>query len=136
MALIDQFLDDRLRAKMDDPDDVDYMSVIVPGDLDPFDRHYRFSIYIDAELRLAGLGCSVGGGTLFSDEDEDGESEILFCVLDVDATDVDRARALLRLHLPELGCPEGTLIQYGENLEDRYDGSDWELEQQRTISED
>lgn len=133
--MIDRFLEG-LHEKMQDPDDVEYMTVIVPGDLDPFDRHYRFSIHVDAELRLAGLGCSVGGGTLFSEEDEDGESEILFCVLDVDATDVDGARALLRLHLPELGCPDGTLIQYAEDLEDRYDGENWLLAQPRTITED
>ncbi|MEG3149522.1 hypothetical protein U1769_06445 [Sphingomonas sp. ZT3P38] len=132
---IERFLEG-LEEKMRDPDDVDYMSVIVPGDLDPFDRLYRFSIHVDAELRLAGLGCSVGGGTMFSEEDEDGESEILFCVLDVDATDVDGARALLRLHLPELGCPEDTMIQYGEDLEDRYDGEDWLLAQPRTITDD
>jgi len=132
---IERFLEG-LHEKMRDPDDVDYMSVIVPGDLDPFDRLYRFSIHVDAELRLAGLGCSVGGGTMFSEEDEDGESEILFCVLDVDATDVDGARALLRLHLPELGCPEDTMIQYGEDLEDRYDGEDWLLAQPRTITDD
>lgn len=131
--MIDRFLDDRLRAKMEDPDDVEYMTVIVPGNLDPFDRHYRFSIHIDAELRLTGLGCSVGGGTLMSEEDEDGESEILFCVCDVDATDVEGARALLRLHLPELGCPEGTLIQYGDALEDRFDGNHWRLALSRTI---
>jgi hypothetical protein len=133
--MIERFLEG-LHEKMQDPDDVEYMTVIVPGDLDPWDRIYRFSIHIDAELRLTGLGCSVGGGTLFGEEDEDGESEILFCVCDVDATDVDGARALLRLHLPELGCPEGTLIQYGDELEDRYDGEDWVLAQPRTISED
>jgi len=132
---IERFLDG-LHEKMQDPDDVEYMTVIVPGDLDPFDRHYRFSIHLDAELRLAGLGCSVGGGTMFSEEDEEGESEILYCVCDVDATDVDGARALLRLNLPELGCPEGTLIHYGENLEDRYEGETWVLAQPRTISED
>ncbi|CAN5638538.1 hypothetical protein BH10PSE14_BH10PSE14_00070 [soil metagenome] len=131
--MIERFLDNRLRAKMEDPDDVEYMTVIVPGNLDPFDRHYRFSIHIDAELRLTGLGCSVGGGTLMSEEDEDGESEILFCVCDVDATDVNGARALLRLHLPELGCPKGTLIQYGDALEDRFDGSHWRLALPRTI---
>lgn len=131
--MIERFLDDRLKAKMEDPDDVTCMWVIVPGDLDPFDRHYRFSIHIDAELRLTGLGCSVGGGTLMSEEDEDGESEILYCVLDVDATDVDGARALLRLHLPELGCPPGTLIQYGGDLEDRFDGDDWTLAQPRSV---
>ena len=133
--MIERFLEG-LHEKMQDPDDVEYMTVIVPGDLDPFDRHYRFSVHIDAELRLAGLGCSVGGGTMFSEEDEDGESEILFCVLDVDATDVDGARALLRLHLPELGCPEGTLIHYGEDREDRYEGESWILAQPRTITED
>jgi hypothetical protein len=101
-----------------------------------FGEHNLAQTHIDAELRLAGLGCSEGGGTMLSVEDEDGESEILFCVCDVDATDVDGARALLRLHLPELGCPEGTLIQYGENLEDRYDVNDWELAQLRTIDED
>ncbi len=53
-------------------------------------------------------GCS-------AEEDEDGESEILFCVLDADATYVDGAPALLRLHiLRDLGWPEGTMIQYGE----------------------
>ncbi len=133
--MIERFLQD-IDAMLEDPDDVSYMTVVVPGDLDPFDRHYRFSIHIDAELRLAGLGCSVGGGTLFSEEDEDGESAILFCVCDVDATDVDGARALLRLHLPELGCPEGTLIQYGEDHEDRYDGESWVLAQPRTITDD
>jgi hypothetical protein len=131
---IERFLEG-LQEKMQDPDDVDYISVIVPGDLDAFDRHYRFSVHIDAELRLAGLGCSEGGGTLFGEADDDGESEILFCVLDVDATDVDGARALLRLHLPELGCPEATLIQYGDDLEDRYDGKGWLLAQPRTITE-
>ena len=131
--MIERFLDDRLKAKMEDPDDVEYMMVVLPGDLDPFARHYRFSVHIDAELRLTGLGCSVGGGTLYSEEDEDGESEIMFCICDVDATDVDGARALLRWHLPELGCPEGTLIQSGEALDDRFDGSDWALARPRTI---
>ena len=133
--MIDRFLEG-LHEKMQDPDDVEYMTVIVPGDLHPVDRHYRFSSHLDAELRLTGRGCRVGGGTLFSEEDEDGESEILYCVCDVDATDVDGARALLRLHLPELGCPDGTLIQYAEDLEDRYDGENWLLAQPRTISED
>jgi len=131
---IDRFLHG-LREKMEDPDDVEYMTVVVPGDLDPFDRHYRFSIHVDAELRLAGLGCSVGGGTLFyENDDEEAEDEIACCILDVDATDVDGARALLRLHLPELGCPEGTLVQYGD-LEDRYDGERWHLGEPRSIDE-
>lgn len=133
---IDRFLDG-LEGKMEDPVDVHYMAVVFPGDLDPFERHFRYSTYLDAELRLAGLGCSEGGGTMFGDvEDDEREPEILFCVVDVDATDVDGARALLRLHLPELGCPPGTLIQYGEALEDRYDGADWLLAQPRSFTEE
>jgi hypothetical protein len=135
--MIERFLDG-LQEKMEDPDDVTYMNVVVPGDLDPFDRHYRFSVHIDAELRLAGLGCSVGGGTLYWDWDEDEEEpakpEIACCILDVDATDVDGARALLRLHMPELGAPEGTLVQYGD-LEDRFDGECWHLGEPRSIDE-
>lgn len=124
---------------MEDPDDCTYMTVVIPGDLDPLDRHYRFSIHIDAELRLAGLGCSVGGGTLYQlsedeDEDEDELPQIVCCILDVDATDVDGARELLRLHLPELGAPAGTLVQYCES-EDRFDGAAWHLNEQRSIEE-
>jgi len=133
--MIERFLDG-LRDKMEDPDDVIYMTVVIPGDLDPFDRHYRFSVHIDAELRLTGLGCSIGGGTLYWDQDPDDadpdEAEIACTILDVDATDVDGARMLLRLHLPELGAPTGTLVQYGD-LEDRYDGEAWHLGRPRSI---
>ena len=137
--MIERFLDG-LSDKMEDPDDCSYMTVAIPGDLGPFDRHYRFSVHIDAELRLAKLGCSVGGGTLYKlpNEDEDGdddaELEIICCILDVDATDVDGARALLRLHLPELGAPDGTLVQFGER-EDRFDGWIWHLNQPRSLEE-
>lgn len=124
-----------LAEMMEDPDDVTDMHVVIPGDLDPFDRHYRFSVHVDAELRLARIGCSTGGGTMFWDnDDEDEPDEIACCILDVDAVDVDKVRASLRLHLPELGAPEGTLIQYGER-EDRFDGEDWHLGEARSIEE-
>jgi hypothetical protein len=120
---------------MEDPADYSYMTVVIPGDLDPFERHYRFSVHIDAELRLAGLGCSVGGGTLYWEADEDDDEkrpEIACCILDVDATDVGGARTLLRMHLPELGAPKGTLVQYGHQ-EDRFDGAVWHLNEPVTI---
>jgi hypothetical protein len=132
--MIERFLDG-LADKMEDPDECSYMTVVIPGDLDPFDRHYKFSVFIDAELRLTGLGCSVGGGTLYCEPDEDDERpEIAFCIMDVDATDVCGARALLRTHLPELGAPEGTLVQFGER-EDRFDGASWHLNEPRTIED-
>ena len=136
--MIERFLEG-LREKMEDPDDCSFMTVVIPGDIDPFERHYRFSVHIDAELRLAGLGCSVGGGTLYwVDDDDDAEDEaapeIACCILDVDATDVDGVRASLRLHLPELGAPVGTLVQYGDR-EDRFDGTRWHLNEARSIDE-
>jgi len=135
--MIERFLTG-LQAKMEDAGETEFMIVVLPGDLDPFDRHYRFSIHIDAELRLAGLGRSDGGGTLYRnvdfESDEEGEDEIVSTILDVNATDVDGARALLRLHLPELGAPEGTLIQYGDQ-EDRFDGARWHLGEPRSIEE-
>jgi hypothetical protein len=114
--MIERFLEG-LREKMEDPDDCAYMTVVIPGDIDPFERHYRFSVHVDAELRLAGLGSSVGEGTLYYEPDEEDwevAPEIAYCILDVDAADVNGARTLLRLHLPELGAPEGTLVQFGQ----------------------
>ncbi|NIJ21520.1 hypothetical protein FHS95_003223 [Sphingomonas naasensis] len=135
--MIERFLHG-LREKMEDPADYEHMTVVVPGDLDPFDRHYRFSIHIDAELRLAGFGASTGGGTLYRNVDfeseEAGEDEVVSTILDVEATDVDGARALIRLHMPELGAPAGTLVQYGDH-EDRFDGQQWHLGEPRSIEE-
>lgn len=135
--MIERFLKD-LHDRMEGPGDFEHMTVVLPGDLDPFDRHYRFSIHIDAELRLAGLGRSDGGGTLYRnvdfDSDEEGEDEIVSTILDVEAVDVDGARELLRLHLPELGAPADTLVQY-DDYEDRFDGERWHLGEPRTIEE-
>ena len=127
---------DGLREKMEDPDDCAFVSVVIPGDIDPMERHHRFSVYLDAELRLAGVGCSEGGGTLyFDDEDESATPEIAYCIMDVDAIDVDGARELIRLHMPELGAPPGTMVQW-DDLEDRWDGERWHLAEPRSLDED
>ena len=131
--MIERFLDG-LAEKMEDPDDCTFMTVVIPGDIDPLERHYRFSVHVDAELRLTCLGCSVGGGTLYYEREEEDELEIAYCILDVDAVDVNGTRALLRLHLPELGAPEGTLVQFGER-EDRFDGNFWHLDEPRSIED-
>lgn len=135
--MIERFLDDALREKMLDPDVCSFMTVLIPGDIGPMERHHRFTVYLDAELRMAGLGCSVGGGTLYFDDEDEDESaapEIAYCLMDVDAVDVDGARALIRLHMPELGAPAGTLVQW-DALEDRFDGEDWALACPRSLDE-
>jgi hypothetical protein len=134
--MIERFIDGPAE-KLKDPGDCEFMTVVIPGDIDPFERHYRFSIHVDAELRLLGIGCSVGGGTLFYEPDEDEPDdrlEVAYCILDVDATDVTPVRTLLRRDLPELSAPAGTLIQFGER-EDRFDGSVWQLGEARSIEE-
>jgi hypothetical protein len=135
VQMIERFLDDGLRQKMREPDVSTFMTVFIPGDIDPLERHHRFTVHLDAELRLADLGCSDGGGTLYFDgEDAGAEPGKCFCVIDIDATDVNAARALLRLHLPELGIPAGTMVQWDE-LEDRFDGLDWQLARPRSLGE-
>ena len=127
--MIDRFLEG-LAGKMEDPVEYRFMTVSMPGDLDPFERHERFAAPIDAELRLTGAGCCSGGGTLYTnvdfEADEPGENEEATTILDINATDTDGALALLRRHLTELGAPPGTAIQYG-GREDRFDGGRWHL---------
>lgn len=108
-----------------------YIYVLLPGNLDPGDRHDRYAAMLDAELRLAGLGAVTGGGTMMRDDDDaDGEPVVLFCGIDADVHDLDAGRAMLRDILPELDCPRGTLLQYRVDDDaccDRYDGETWWL---------
>ncbi len=131
--MIERFLTG-LDAMLREPADTDYVAVVFPGDLDPFERHYRYGIHIDAELRLAGLGTS-GGGSSVDALGEDGEWRTGYVILDTDLTDLDAGRELLRLHLPQLGCPPGTLIQFGDR-EDRWDGERWHIGEDRSFDED
>ncbi|HEV2816566.1 MAG TPA: hypothetical protein VGW40_05020 [Allosphingosinicella sp.] len=106
--------------------------ILLPEPLQPFDRAARYEDALEAELGLAGLGCVSGGGSQLSEEKPDGTRDILFCGIDVDTYDVDAARALLRLHLPELGCPAGTQLQFRDDADvpllDEFDGAEWRLE--------
>ncbi len=111
--------------------------ILLPEPLQPLDRAARYEDPLEAELGLAGFGYVSGGGSLLSEEKPDGSRDIIFCGVDVDAYDVDAARELLRRHLPELGCPVGTQLQFGdetdEPLQDEYDGVEWRLGQPRAM---
>ena len=105
-------------ALHEEPGDI-YTPILLPGDVDPFERQARFTQYIDAELRMTGLG-SAG---------------VLYSIIDTDVTDLDAGRALIRVQLAELGCPAGTLLQF-DDREDRWDGERWHLAEARSIDED
>jgi hypothetical protein len=108
--------------------------ILLPGNLDPHERHERFGVYLDAELRLTGLG-SAGGGWQIQSLDEEDEWQVEYSIIDADVTDLDAGLALIRLHLVELGCPAGTLIQY-DAREDRWDGARWHRGEARSSDED
>jgi len=111
--------------------------VYLPESLDPEQRAARYGGPLDAELRLSGLGWVSGGGSLLGAERPDGSRDIVHIGVDVEAFDVSRVRELLRTHLPQLGCPAGTRLQYedlGQDLQDEYDGGLWELARPRSAA--
>ncbi len=111
--------------------------VYLPESLEPEQRAARYEHPLEAELQLSGLGWVSGGGSLLSSERADGSREILHVGVDVDALDVPRVRDLLRTHLPQLGCPAGTRLQYeelGQDLQDEFDGSLWILAQPQPVA--
>jgi len=136
---IDRFLAG-FTALHEEPGDI-YTPILLPGDFDPFERQARFTQYIDAELRMTGLGSAGGGSAIqFLDEDEDDEGgddqwRVLYSIIDTDVTDLDAGRALIRVQLAELGCPAGTLLQF-DDREDRWDGERWHLAEARSIDEE
>lgn len=130
---IDRFLAG-FTALHEEPGDI-YTPILLPGDLDPFERHDQFTIYIDAELRMTGLGSAGGGSGIQVRDDDEEEWRTLYSIIDADVTELDAGRALIREQLAELGCPAGTLLQFGEQ-EDRWDGERWHLAEGRSINED
>ena len=110
--------------------------VKLPEPLDPIDRSSRYADPLEAELQLSGLGFVSGGGSSLSEERPDGTREVEYCGIDVDAYDVDAVRDLLREHLPELGCVDGTELYYRDKadvpLSDIYGNNQWSLGQPRT----
>jgi hypothetical protein len=112
------------------PDPGEFIYVYLPQDIEPDERYERYQEPLDAELRLHGAGWVSGGGSLLSDELEDGSRECIHVGVDVDAVDVPRAREILRTQLPSLGAPPGTRLLYRDGeaaLEDWFDGETWTL---------
>lgn len=132
--MIDRFLEG-FTALNEYPGDI-CTPILIPGDLDPHERHRRFTIYIDAELRMAGLGSAGGGWQIrdYDDEDDEDEGRVAYSIIDADVTALETGSALIKLHLVELGCPAGSLIQYGES-EDRWDGERWHRGEARSRDE-
>ena len=97
-----------------------FVYVRIPGDLDPQDRWDRFADPLQQALEKEDLGAVTGGGTQFSEPDEDGNDFVEFCGIDVDLYDAVKGLALLRRELVRLQVPPGTMLLY------ELDGHEWE----------
>ena len=113
-----------------------FIYVKIPDGIGPLDRGEKYEDPLELKLSGAGLGHVSGGGSQLGDPRSDGSRPIEFCGLDIDATDLAKARALLRFELPLLGAPDGTELHYtiGETrLQDSYSQGKWTLQMPRTL---
>jgi hypothetical protein len=97
-----------------------FVYIRIPGDLDPQDRWERFADPLQQALEKDDLGAVTGGGTQFSEPDEDGNDFVEFCGIDIDLYDVVKGLPLLRRELVRLQAPPGTALLY------ELDGHQWE----------
>lgn len=110
--------------------------VYLPESIGPMDRGDKYEEPIIDELERLRLGEVSGAGCSLGDPRPDGTRQIEYCGIDVDTDDLAGTRAALRSLLPKLGCPGGTQLHYtaeGKRLQDEYDGSDWSLDNHRTM---
>ena len=101
-------------------DDPLFAYIQIPGDLDPQDRWEKFADPLQQALEKDDLGAVTGGGSQFSEPDEDGNDFVEFCGIDIDLYDAVKGLALLRQELVRLQVPPGTMLLY------RLEGQDWE----------
>jgi len=97
-----------------------FVYIRIPGDIDPEDRWGKFADPLQQALEKDDLGEVTGGGTQFSEPDENGEDFVEFCGIDVDLYDIVNGLALLRRELVRLQVPPGTALLY------ELEGQEWE----------
>ena len=97
-----------------------FVYIRMPGDLDPQDRWERFADPLQQALEKDDVGTVTGGGTQFSEPDEDGNDFVEFCGIDVDLYDAAKGLPLLRRELVRLRVPSGTTLLY------ELGGQEWE----------
>jgi hypothetical protein len=107
-----------------------FIYVYLPEPIDTEERESKYRAPLTIELQLAGVGFVSGGGAL----EEEASGRIIHAAIDIEAHDRDAARALLRAHLPDLGCPPGTRLEWFDVTEwqDLFTGAGWEEAQPMT----
>jgi hypothetical protein len=89
-----------------------FVYVKIPGDLDPEKRWKYFERPLQKALEKDNLGAVTGGGTQFSEPNEDGEDSVEFCGIDINLYDAWKGLVLLRRELVRLRVREGTMLLY------------------------
>jgi len=113
-----------------------FVYVKIPESLGPIDRGSKYEDELDRLLASASLGSVSGGGSSLGASQPDGTRAIEFCGIDIDVSDLEKARELLRRALPRLGAPIGTEIQFtiGQaKLQDTFASDGWRLAEPRTF---
>src|SRR5205823_4253731 len=87
-----------------------FVYIRMPGDIDPEDRWANFSDPLQQALEKDRLGEVTGGGTQFSESDENGDDFVEFCGIDVDLYNAAKGLSLLRRELVRLQPPDGTVL--------------------------
>jgi len=110
--------------------------VKLPESLMPLERGPRYEDPIQESLSAQRLGEVTGGGSQLGDPQPDGTRFIEFCGIDVEVTNLDRGRDLLRTRLAALGAPVGTELHFtidGVKLQDELHSRGWLVDQPRTF---
>lgn len=113
-----------------------FIYIKIPDSIGPIDRGEKYEDKLELLLAAHGLGSISGGGCSLGDPQPNGKRFIEFCGVDVDTTDLDKVRELLRETLPTLGAPVGTQLYYtktSRKLQDELGDNGWLLEQERTL---
>lgn len=113
-----------------------FVYAMIPESIGPIERGEKYEDQIEPLLTAEGLGSISGGGCSLGDPQPDGKRFIEYCGIDIDTTDRDAARALIRSALQKIGAPVGTELHFtknGRQLQDAFSENGWLLEQPRTF---
>lgn len=113
-----------------------FVYVKIPESIGPVDRGSKYEAELDRLLASASVGSVSGGGSSLGATQPDGTRPIEFCGIDIDVSDLEKARELLRRALPTLGAPIGTEIQFTigrAKLQDTFASDGWRLAEPRTF---
>ena len=108
-----------------------FIYIMIPESIGPIERGEKYEDKLEPLLSAEGLGTISGGGCSLGDPQPDGKRFIEYCGIDIDTSNRDAARTLIRSALQDIGIPVGTELHFtknGRQLQDALSESGWLLE--------